>query len=184
MTGDSSLREPPVAGSEVDTFVGSLERQRRTFAWKCSDLDSDAMRATVGASTMTLGGLMKHLALVEDHYFTARLAGKPMGAPWDAVDWDADPDWEWRSAADDTPEQLMQLWRDAVARSRASLAEALQRGGLDQPGGFTWPDGRTPSLRRVLADLVEEYARHTGHADLIRESIDGRIGEDAPDDFD
>jgi hypothetical protein len=107
-----------------------------------------------------------------------------MGAPWDAVDWDADPDWEWRSAADDTPEQLMQLWRDAVARSRASLAEALQRGGLDQPGGFTWPDGRTPSLRRVLADLVEEYARHTGHADLIRESIDGRIGEDAPDDFD
>jgi Protein of unknown function (DUF664) len=67
-----------------------------------------------------------------------------------------------------------------VARSRSAVAEALTRGGVDQPAQFTWPDGRTPSLRRILIDLIEEYARHAGHADLIRESVDGLTGEDPP----
>ena len=61
---------------------------------------------------MTLGGLLKHLALVEDDYFSRRLHGRDLGAPWDTVDWDADPDWEWRTAADDTPEQLYALWQE------------------------------------------------------------------------
>ena len=175
------LTEPPVAGSEVDTAFGSLERQRRTLAWKCGGLDAAGMRATVGTSTVTLAGLLKHLALVEDHYFQYRLLGRSPGTPWDGVDWDADPDWEWHSAADDSPEQVTALWRASVGRSRAAAAELLERGGLDQPGAMTWPDGRTPSLRRTVADLVEEYARHVGHADLIRESVDGLVGED-PDD--
>ena len=75
----------------------------------------------------------------------------------------------------------MALWQDTVARSRALVAEALADGGLDRPAAFTWPDGRTPSLRRLLIDMIEEYARHTGHADLIRESVDGLVGEDPPE---
>jgi uncharacterized damage-inducible protein DinB len=178
---EAILTEPPVAGSEIDTLTGSLERQRRTFAWKCGGLDAAGLSATVGVSSVTLGGLLKHLALIEDHYFTHRLAGRELGAPWDTVDWDAEPDWEWHSAVADRPEQLMALWQDAVARSRAALAQAVADGGPEQPTRFTWPDGRTPSLRRLLIDLIEEYARHVGQADLIRESVDGLVGEDPPD---
>jgi uncharacterized damage-inducible protein DinB len=132
---DQIPREPPIAGDETATLIGSLERVRRTLAWKCGGLDEAGLRATVGASTMSLGGLLKHLALVEDEYFTRRLHARPLGAPWDGVDWDADPDWEWHSAAQDRPEQLMTLWQDAVARSRAALAEALAEGA----GRRRWP---------------------------------------------
>ncbi|WP_204056225.1 mycothiol transferase [Microbispora corallina] len=119
------LVEPPVAGNEADTLVGSLERQRRTLAWKCSGLDAPGMRATTAASSMTLGGLLKHLALVEDDMLSHKLFGRPPSPPWDAVDFDADPEWEWRTAAEDTPGQLMALGEEAVARSRANL----RRGG-------------------------------------------------------
>ena len=171
---------PPAAGDEVATLLGSLERQRATFAWKCGGLDAAGMQARVGASTMTLGGLVKHITLVEADYFTHRLWGRDPGAPWNAIDWDADPDWEWRTAADDAPDDLLRIWRETVDRSRAAVDEALADGGLDRPAQFTWRDGRTPSLRRILVDLIEEYARHVGHADLIRESVDGLVGEDPP----
>ena len=121
---DAILREPPAAGNELDTLLGALERQRGYVAWKCGNLDSAGLRATLGPSTMTLGGLLKHLAAVEDDQFAVKLHGQDPHPPWDA-----DPDWEWHSAAGDTP-------------------------------------GR------------EEYARHVGHADLIRESVDGLVGED------
>ena len=171
--------EPPVAGDEIATLLGSLNRQRAIVAWKCGGLDAAGLRATTAASSMTLGGLLKHLALVEDDYFTGRLHGRTLGSPWDSVDWDADPDWEWRSAAEDTAEQLMTLWQDAVTRSRSAVAEALADGGLDQLArGTRWSE--PPSLRRILIDLIEEYARHVGHADLIRESVDGLVGEDPP----
>jgi hypothetical protein len=173
--------EPPVAGDETATLVGSLERQRATFAWKSGGLDAAGLRATVGASSMTLGGLLKHLALVEDQYFSRRLLDRDPAPPWDTVDWTADPDWDWHSAAEDSPEQLYALWRDTVARSRLILAEVLAGDGLGQLARRPWPDGRAPSLRRILIDLIEEYARHTGHADLIRESVDGLVGEDPPD---
>lgn len=173
--------EPPVTGSEVDTLIGSLERQRRTFAWKCGGLDAAGLRATTAATTMTLAGLLKHLALVEDDYFSVRLLGRAPTPPWDTVDWDADPDWEWRTAAtEDAPETLYALWEVSVARSRANLAQALTDGDLDQQARFSWPDGRSPSIRRLLVDLIEEYARHTGHADLLREAVDGLVGEDPP----
>jgi hypothetical protein len=176
---DTILSGPPVAGDEIDTLIGALERVRSYVAWKCGGLDAAGMRTTLGPSTVTLGGLVKHLALVEEDTFSTTLLGRDYGPPWDVVDWDADPDWEWRSAADDTPEQLMTLWQDAVARSRAAVAEALAEGGLDRPARRThWT--RTPSLRRLLIDMVEEYARHVGHADLIRESVDGLVGEDPP----
>lgn len=172
--------EPPVAGDETATLLGSLDRQRAIFRWKCGGLDAAGLRATVGASTMTLGGLLKHLALVEDEYFSRRLHGWEFGPPWDGVDWDADQDWDWHSAAGDTPEQLYALWQDAVTRSRAAVSDALTDGDLEQLAKLRWPDGRGPSLRRILIDMIEEYARHVGHADLIRESVDGLVGEDPP----
>jgi uncharacterized damage-inducible protein DinB len=172
------ISHPPEAGSEQDTLIGELERVRGYFAWKTGNLDADGLRATLGPSTITLGGLIKHLALVEDEYFTRWLLGRELGTPWDTVDWDADRDWEWHSAAQDSPDDLYALWEAAVARSRAALAQALADGGLDRRTSPTWSDGRKPSLRRILIDLIEEYARHVGHADLIRESIDGLVGED------
>ncbi len=178
MDADAILTEPPIAGTEVDTLLGGLERQRGYMAWKCGSLDAAGLRATLAPSTMTLGGLLKHLALVEDDWFSVKLHGRDRCPPWDAVDWDADPDWEWHTAAADSPGQLIAMWQDAVARSRALVAEALADGGLDRPAAFTTQDGQTPSLRRLIMDMIEEYARHVGHADLLRESVDGLTGED------
>jgi hypothetical protein len=175
---DAILTEPPVAGDELGTLLGSLERQRRFVAWKCGGLTSAGLRATLRPSTMTLGGLLKHLALVEDDMFSVKLHGRPPRPPWDTVDWDADPDWEWRTAAGDSPEQLMAQWQDSVDRSRTLVAEAVGDGGLGGLASYTSPHGQTPSLRRLLVDMIEEYARHVGHADLIRESVDGLVGED------
>jgi pimeloyl-ACP methyl ester carboxylesterase len=173
--------EPPIAGGdEVATLLGALERQRFYLGWKCSGLDAAGLQATLAPSTITLGGLLKHLALLEDHYFSVRLFRREPAPPWNTVDWDADPDWEWHSAADDSPDALYALWRDAVARSRSLVGRALAGGGLDQLAPGTWPGGLAPSLRRLLIDMIEEYARHVGHADLIRESVDGLVGEDPP----
>jgi uncharacterized damage-inducible protein DinB len=174
---DHGRPEPPVDGDERATLLGFLEYQRATFAWKCGGLDSAGLQTTVGVSSMTLGGMMKHLALVEDGWFQQSLFGRQLPPPWNAVDFDTDPDWEWRTAAEDSPEQLRALWDEAVARSRLAVEEALSNGGLDRPAARRWPDGRAPSLRWILCHMVEEYARHNGHADLMRESVDGSTGE-------
>jgi uncharacterized damage-inducible protein DinB len=169
--------EPPVAADEAATLLGFLDYQRATLAWKCAGLGAAGLKATVGVSSMTLGGMLKHMAYVEDHWFWWWLQGRDPQSPWDAVDWKADPDWEWHSAGADSPEQLRSCWQDAVGRSRALVAEALADGGLGRPARRTWPDGRSPSLRWILCHMIEEYARHNGHADLIRESVDGATGE-------
>lgn len=169
--------DPPIAADETATLLGFLEYQRATLAWKCADVDSAGLRATVGASAITLGGLLKHLAYVEDDWFSRFLHGRDREPPWDTADWTADPDWEWHSAALDSPQQLHALWQDTVARSRTLVAQALADGGLDTLARRTWPDGRAPSLRWIVVHLIEEYARHNGHADLLRESVDGLVGE-------
>jgi uncharacterized damage-inducible protein DinB len=169
--------EPPAAAGEIPTILGFLDYQRATFAWKCTGLDSAGLQATVGVSSMTLGGMLKHMALVEGSWFSRSLHGRDRRPPWDAVDWTAEPDWDWHSAVDDSPEELVALWRDAVETSRSLVADALAVGGLDQLAKRAWPDGRSPSLRWILVHMIEEYARHNGHADLIRESVDGATGE-------
>ena len=171
---------PPIAGDETATLIGSLERMRAIFAWKCGGLDRAGLSTRIGVSEMTLGGLLKHLALVEDDHFNRLLFARGPGEPWDSVDWDADPNWEWRTAAEDSPEQLMALWEGAVGRSRALVAEAIAEGGMDAKGKHVSKTGESPVLRRVLIDMIEEYARHTGHADLLREAADGLVGEDPP----
>jgi len=172
--------EPPLAGTEAEHLVGALDRLRATFRWKADDLDPAGLRMRIGASSLTLGGLLKHLALVEEQCFDTKLSGTPLGAPWDAVDWSADRDWDFNSAAGDPPGQLYALWDGAVERSRTKLGVALADGGLDQLVHLATPDGRHASLRRLVCDLIEEYGRHTGQADLLREAVDGRVGEDPP----
>ncbi len=174
---DHGRPEPPAAADETDTLLGFLDYQRATFAWKCAGLDAAGLQATVGVSSMTLGGMLKHMAHVEEWWFSRSLYGRPPASPWDAVDWSADPDWEWHSAAGDSPERLRGLWQESVDRSRNLVAEALTDGGLDRPSSRAWADGQTPSLRWILCHMIEEYARHNGHADLIRESVDGATGE-------
>jgi len=174
--------EPPLAGSEVEHLIGALDRLRTTFRWKADDLDAAGLRTRVGASSLTIGGLLKHLAAAEDYMFTTKLRGEPVGAPWDAMGWDGSRDWDFTFtiSSDDTPEQLYALWDGAVERSRARLGAAMSTGGLGQFVHLAWPDGRHASLRRLVCDLIEEYGRHTGHADLLREAVDGRVGEDPP----
>ena len=178
MTVDEQGRtEPPLAAGEVETLLGFLDYQRQTLEWKCRGVDQAGKNATVGVTRMTLGGLLKHLTYVEDSWFRVWLHGRPPSAPWDTVDWKTDPDWEWRTAPDDPLDELFALWHDAVARSRELTAEALAAGGLDRPARKAWADGSTPSLRWILCHLIEEYARHNGHADLLREAVDGETGE-------
>ncbi len=169
--------------AEAAAVLAVLERNRRTFAWKTGGLDRAGLAATTAATSMTLGGLVKHMALVETDWLVVRVAGDPYGPPWDEVDFDADPDWEWRTGAQDDPEQVYALWRSAVQRSRDAVAAVLPEAGLDAPAQFTRQDGRPATVREMLLDMIEEYARHTGHADLLRESVDGLTGEGAPADF-
>lgn len=175
--------EPPQAGTETAHLLGALDRLRTTFRWKADDLDATGLNARIGASALTLGGLLKHLALVEDYTFAVKLGGGELiGDPWDGRDTD-DDDWEFVSASQDRPEDLYGWYDDAVVRARTRLDAALADGGLDQLAGATWPDGARFSLRRFVFDLVEEYGRHTGHADMLREAVDGRAGEDPPNDW-
>lgn len=175
------MREPPLNGNEAETLLGGIDRQRSIIAWKCGGLDASGIRATTAASTICLGGLLKHLALIEDDYFSVKIGGRGFGPPWTEVDWNADPSFDWRVADDDTPEGLLALWEAACDRSRSVMGEVLARGGLEQAvTTMTSPDGEHPSLRRVLVDVLEEYARHAGHADIVRESVDGLVGEDPP----
>jgi len=175
--------DAPAGPGEAESVLAVLERNRRTFAWKTSGLGEAGLRATTAASSMTLGGLVKHVALVEADWLAVKLAGQGYGPPWDAVDFDADPDWDWRTGALDAPEDVYAVWRDAVERSRVLVAEVIKERGLDGPASFTWPNGRTPTVRDMLLDMIEEYARHTGHADILREAVDGRVGEGAPENF-
>lgn len=169
--------EPPMNAGEVETLLGYLDFQRATLAWRCSGVDAAGLQMTVAASTMTLGGLMKHLAFVEDAWAHSDIAGIEKPQPWCDVDWDADPDWEWHSAKHDTPEELMAIWRHSVERSQHLIDAAIAEGGLDHLGARPSDNGEHPSLRWILVHLIEEYARHNGHADLLREAIDGETGE-------
>jgi uncharacterized damage-inducible protein DinB len=174
---DQGRPEPQPAVDETETLLGFLDYQRATFAWKCGGLDAAGLSVSIAASTMTLGGMMKHLALVEDYWFSQWLRGRESPSPWATANWEADPDWDWHSATENTPEQLRALWQASVEHSRNMVTEALAEGDLGQLAHRTWPDGRSPSMRWIIVHMIEEYARHNGHADLIRESVDGLTGE-------
>ncbi len=166
--------EPPLRADEEATLIGFLEWQRATFAWKCAGVDAAGLATTVGASSMTLGGLLKHQARSEDYWFSHQLLGRDIAAPWDKAGWGSD--WAWHSAGD-SPEDLWALWEQNVVRSRAALEEVLRSDGLGGAVRRPPPDVEPASVRWALCHMIEEYARHNGHADLLRESVDGRTGE-------
>src|SRR5690606_30278592 len=118
-------------------LVGFLQFQRATLEWKTRGLDGAGLRASLPPTGMTLAGLLKHLAWVEDFWFTHTAGRAPMPAPWADVDWDADHDWEWHSALEDDPEGLRQTWQRSVARSRAVVGALLA--DADTGLGSTYP---------------------------------------------
>lgn len=181
MTDDECWWEPPLAGTADEHLIGALDRLRVTFRWKADGLDSAGLNAKIGVSALTLGGLLKHLARVEDTTFAWKIGGASPGELWVSAPLDDTDAWEFSSSAEDSPEYLYGLWDDAVARSRDRLGVILAEGGLDEPSHLQWPGRGHFSVRRVVSDLVEEYGRHTGHADLLREVVDGRVGEDPPE---
>ena len=171
---------PPLVGTETEILVGFLEFHRDTLRMKVDGLDAEQLATRLAPSTMTLGGMLKHLAFVEDWWFNQVLADNPPAEVWAHVDWASDADWDWNSAAQDSPEQLRSLFDEAVATSGRVVDDALASGsGLETVSkrrSHRDPE-RVYSLRWILVHMIEEYARHNGHADLIRESIDGEVGE-------
>lgn len=164
----------PLAADEVTTLRAFLDRYRVTIRRQAADLTAEqlATRLPGHPSTMTLGGLLKHLTYVEQWWCQEVLRGKAAHGIWADVDWKADADWDWHSATDHTPEELDAMLVDEIGRSDEAIDEALADGGLDHLA-VRARHGDRASLRWILVHLVEEYARHCGHADLLRESIDG-----------
>ncbi|MCA1713557.1 MAG: DinB family protein [Actinobacteria bacterium] len=167
--------DPELRANERTMLEQYLDFQRATMLWKTEGLADDQMRQTAAASSLTLAGLLKHLALVEDHWFRVILLGEDPDELWRDIDWDADPDWEFRTAADDTREELVALYERTCAASRDAVAS---RDSLDALSAK--PSRRTAepfTLRWILLHMIEETARHNGHADILREAIDGTTGE-------
>lgn len=171
--------EPPLAGTEAEALVGTLNRLRGYLLWKCGGLDDAGIRATLGPSSVTLGGLLKHLSAVEATTFGWKLHGRPPFPPFDEWDWD-DEGSHWRVEAEDSPASLESLFKESVALGQALVDEAIASVGLDGDAHIADDDGTHANVRRLVLDMIEEYGRHVGHADLIRESVDGLVGEDPP----
>jgi hypothetical protein len=167
--------DPPDSGPELEQLTAFLDYQRATVLLKTDGLTAEQMAQRLPTSSLTLAGLLNHLALVEDTWFPERFAGLPEDELWAGVDWDADPDWEFRTATELPPDELRRRYEHACARSREVVARAES---LDQlSAGTSRRTGRHWDLRWVLLHMIEETARHAGHADLLREAIDGTVGE-------
>ena len=163
---------PPLhAADERTMLTGMLDWYRDGVLAKVTDLLPHHAAGRPFRSPTSIAGIVKHLALVEDTWFTVRLAGQPDPAPWAGVDWDADPDWEFHTATLEPLDDLLDLYVVACERSRAitSLHELDHVGVVERPRRFT--------LRFVLLHMIEETARHLGHLDLLREHFDGTTGE-------
>jgi len=168
--------DPPVQADERQSLSAFLDFQRATVIRKVEGVPkADLGRTALPTTELTLAGLLKHLALVEDSWFQAVFLGEPLPEPWVSAPFDDDPDWDFHSAPDDEPPDLLRLYTAAVGRSRDVVAveESLDR--LSMWTGER--EGKPFSLRWILLHLIEETARHAGHADLLREAIDGQTGE-------
>ncbi len=174
---DVGRPEPEPAVNEVETLRGFLNYQRATLKWKSEGLAQDQLNVSVASSTVTIGGLLKHMTFVENEWFWRWIGNKDRLEPWLSTDFEKDPDWEFTSAKHDDAETLMANWVASIQLSESILDDCLQSGGLDQLAKRKWPNGESPSLRWILVHMIEEYARHNGHADFIREFIDGLVGE-------
>ncbi|CAB4926386.1 unannotated protein [freshwater metagenome] len=174
--------EPPIDGTEAEHLLGALRRQRTTLRWKAGGLDEVGLRHRIASSHLSLGGLLLHLAMGEDYYLTSKLRGEELVEPWRSLGHDGTDEWEFTTEAF-SAEEVYAIFDAAVVRNTRRIEDALAEGGLDLVAHVDDGNGNHPRLRRLLVDLVEEYSRHTGHADLLREDVDGLVGEDPPDDW-
>lgn len=174
---DVGRPEPEPAVNEVETLRGFLDYQRATLEWKCRGLSGEHLSVSVAKSAITLGGLLKHMTFVENEWFWRWVGDNDRLEPWLSADFETYPDWEFESARSETPEMLLARWKESIALSDKVLDDVLHAGGLDHLAKRTWPNGESPSMRWILVHMIEEYARHNGHADFIREAIDGETGE-------
>jgi len=150
---------------ERATLVGFLRDQRLTLELKCADLDAAGMaRRSVPPSNLSLLGLVRHMAEVERSWFRRRLAG--LDAP--PLHGGGDADFDGAVPDPEVVAEAWRTWRDEVAFAERFVEEAPD---LDLVG----KEGHV--LREILVHMIEEYARHNGHADLLRERIDGRVGQ-------
>ena len=173
--------EPPLAGTEVEHLVGALDRLRTTFRWKADDLDAAGLQTRIGASSLTLGGLLKHLAAAEDYMFTTKLSGEPLGAPWDADRLGRRQRLGVHLRRRRHPRAALRaVGRRRRAVPRAGSTRPWPTAGSTSSSTSPGPTVAMPACAGCVCDLIEEYGRHTGHADLLREAVDGRVGEDPP----
>ncbi len=160
----------PGQGDERATLLEFLRWQRLTLQMKCDGLDAEQMaRRSVEPSSMSLLGLVRHMAEVERGWFRRRMAGQDAPRLWGPRG--ADADWEGAAADPGLVESAWAAWREEVAFSDQFVAQTPDLGHVAEY------DGERISLRELLVHMVEEYARHNGHADLLRERIDGRTGQ-------
>ncbi len=166
--------DTPLTGREIETLLGFLDFQRATLEWKCHGLNDEQLAAPLHPTVMTLGGMLKHMARVEDYWFSEVVAEGGKQEPWASMEWAA----EWANFAAHEGNDLRRLWAESVERSRAIVTARLEAGesALDATHPAWGGRGRA-SLRWILVHMIGEYARHNGHADLLRESIDGQTGE-------
>ena len=162
--------EPPSIGGERETLAGFLDFQRATLLWKLEVLDDEQVRRAMVPSGTSLLGIVKHLAFVERSWFQAVWAGREVSFPWTKED----PDADWRIEPTETTEQVVALYDGECDRSREIVAEATT---LDEVVEHPRRPGWRMSRRWILTHMIEETARHVGHADLMREFTDGRTGE-------
>ena len=159
-------------GDERSVLVEYVRLYRLTLEMKCAGLDAEQLaRRSVPPSTMSLLGLIRHMADVERHWFRRVMAGED-APPLYWTEGEADVDWTGAIADPEVVGRAWEDWRDEVG-----YAERYVNGAGDLGIRGTMRDGKTISLREVLVHMIEEYARHCGHADLLRERIDGRIGQ-------
>jgi uncharacterized damage-inducible protein DinB len=170
--------DPPTSADEAATLRGFLDYQRETLRWKCAGLTADQLTTPLPPSALTLGGLLKHLAVVEAGWLNQFFAGGVARPSWFADLDQEDPDWSFTSAATAPPEQLFRWFDESIEISDRVVADALAGpDGLGALSAEPGDDGQHISLRWILCHLIEEYARHNGHADLLRESLDGTTGD-------
>jgi uncharacterized damage-inducible protein DinB len=159
---------PSTTGDERETLIGFLEWHRETFALKCADVPRDRLsELTVSPSTMSLHGLLRHLTAVERWWFRIQFTGEDVPILHYSDD---DPDQDFDRLDGDVDEAFA-AWHAECARSQEITAAA----SLDDTG-IAKRTGATFTLRWLLVTFIAEYARHNGHADLLRERIDGRTG--------
>jgi uncharacterized damage-inducible protein DinB len=170
------VRQDPDPGSvsERDSLGQYLDYQRATILLKTEGLTREQLGQRLPSSALTLAGLLYHLALVEESWFEERFLGLEAREDFRGIDWEADPKYEFRTALDREPEWLRSRYRDACDRARRVAAAAS---GLDAVSVFIRANGKPFTLRWLMLHMIEETARHAGHADLLREAIDGTVGE-------